>query len=229
MLETDRAWFQDARVLFRRPAEFWPARDQGPEERLNALVRLVLYASAATALYSRKPKFMVFGIVAVVVVSLAYGGCSPGPSARSGTARGVASDVVAHRGASACQRPGAAGRGRSQGTTGHQPSAGGPSCTLSTADNPFANMLLSDLATNPGRAAACKYDDHKDLIEENFNKGLVRDVFDVWDRQNNRRQFMTMPVTTASPDTMAFAQFCYGNAGRLPCKEDASRCTGFKG
>ena len=99
-------------------------------------------------------------------------------------------------------------------------------CTKSTPDNPFANVLLSDLADDPARPPACKFDAHSDLIEKNFNMGLVRNEYDVFDKESGMRQFMTMPVTTATADTVAFAHYCYGNAGRPTCKEDPSRCTG---
>lgn len=227
MLASDPAWFHDARVLFLRPTEFWPARDHTPEERLNSMVRFVLYACLATALYTRKPKYILFGVVAVTLLSVAYSTCTPSPrwrepwkGRRPGIAAGVApGDGVSDTGAttsSSCQRA----------PFGAAP--GQPPCTMSTPNNPFANVLLTDLADNPARPPACKYDDQKDLIRDNFNRGLVRNVFDVYERENSQRQFVTMPVTTSTPDTVAFAQFCYGNMGRPTCKEDPSRCTGSR-
>jgi hypothetical protein len=201
-MQSDDAWYDDLGVLARRPDEFWPAQRHSPEERLNALVRLVAYVSAAVFLYRTQAKFVAFGFAAVAALSLAHwrrGREEPPPPSRAG------------------------GRARAQ--VGKKPVAG-PPCTLSTPDNPFANMLVSDLATNPGRPAACKYEDQADLVEENFNMGTVRNMYDVYDRENGRRQFVTMPVTTASADTLAFARFCYGNQGRSTCKEDPARCTG---
>lgn len=103
-----------------------------------------------------------------------------------------------------------------------------PACTRSTRNNPFANVLLGDLASNPRRAAACAYDDHATDVEANFSHGLVKNMYDVYDKENGRRQFVTMPVTQSAPDTVAFAHFCYGGAGRPTCKEDTSRCTGTR-
>lgn len=100
-----------------------------------------------------------------------------------------------------------------------------PACTRSSRNNPFANAL-------PGaalrRAPACRYDDHATDVEANFSHGLVKNMYDVYDKENGRRQFMTMPVTQSAPDTMAFAQFCYGGAGRPTCKEDTTQCTGTR-
>lgn len=207
MLESDPVWYEDVRVLARRYDEFFPARDQSPEERVNSIVRLLLYSSAAVYAYTRRARYAVFGVAAAALVSLAYKGST---WSRRGDVDHESSRPVARGGI----RPADAQRASRQ------------QCTLSTPDNPFANLLLSDLADNPGRPPACKYDDHKELIRENFNRGLVRNAYDIYENENSQRQFMTMPNTTAAPDTTAFAQFCYGNEGRKTCKEDPSQCTG---
>lgn len=211
---SDTAWYRDPTVLARRPDEFWPRRTQPDDERLNSLVRLLAYVSVAVYMYRRDLKFLSFGVGAVAFLSLVHRfGGAPG-GARRPLGRGSSS------GAASCKpcRPGSAA----------QPPPGGPGpvCTKSTPNNPFANMLVGDLATNPGRPAACSYDDHKEEIEQNFNRGLVRNAYDVYDKENSQRQFMTMPVTTAAPNTTAFARFAYGTVGRTTCKEDPSRCTG---
>ncbi len=209
----DDAWYDDMHVLIRRFDEFWPTAAQTPEERLNALVRLVAYCTLGFLAYKRDLKYVLFGLTAILVVTLVY--------------RHVAeAEVVAEareptRRVRRTSRPPAFG--------GLPPSTRAPlrrRCTPSSPSNPFANMLLSDLAANPARAPACKYDEHKDLIRKNFNEGLVRNEYDVFEKENSQRQFMTMPVTTATADTIAFAQYCYGNAGRATCKEEPSRCTG---
>lgn len=202
MLASDDAWYNDIGVLARRPDEFWPTGEHTAEERLNALVRLVAYTSLGVFLYRTQAKFVAFGLGAVLLLSMVHMRDRRQPRADGGAGKPV------------WRKAQSGPRGKA------------PACTLSTPNNPFANMLVSDLATNPGRPPACKYDDQADLIEKNFNQGLVRNMYDVYDRENSRRQFMTMPVTTASADTIAFAQFCYGNAGRSTCKEDPKRCTG---
>ena len=78
------------------------------------------------------------------------------------------------------------------------------------------------------RAPACDYDDMRADISKNFNEGLYRNITDVYDRENSQRQFMTNPVTTNIPDTVAFAQFAYGSEAR-GCKELPSQCTGYDG
>jgi hypothetical protein len=59
-------------------------------------------------------------------------------------------------------------------------------------------------------------------IRKNFNKGLFRNLDDVYEVENSQRQFVTMPVTTSAPDTIAFAEYLFGN--KKTCKEDPSLC-----
>lgn len=235
MLESDPAWYEDLGSLARRPAEFWPARDQTPEERLNSLCRCVLYAGVAVAAYTRRPRWAAFALAMVVVLSLAYAGASRAAAGRAlgqatgqapGQATGQATASAARAGKTAPPPACARGVAGVRACSAQRPPGGKPACTASTPDNPFANMLLSDLASDPGRPPACPYDSQKDLIRANFNRGLVRNVYDIYERENSQRQFYTMPVTTSAPDSLAFAQFCYGNSGRPTCKEDPTRCTG---
>lgn len=197
MLTSDRVWYQDVRAITRRPAEFFPSRFQTPEERVNSIVRLLLYVTVGVYLYRRQAKYLVFGLAAIAAVSVAYKGGSGDPTVRRrASVAGVRVDSVLP-----AQR----------------------ACTLSTPNNPYANMLLTD---DPARPPACKYDDQQDLIRDNFNRGLVRNMYDIYEKENSQRQWMINPVTTSTPDTVAFAQFCYGNAGRRTCKEDPTKCTG---
>lgn len=98
-------------------------------------------------------------------------------------------------------------------------------CKKSTPENPFANYLLTD---NPNDPPACAYDDHKDLVRDNFNKNLFRNPEDLFEKQNSQRQFFSMPHGKV-PDTKAFAEFLSGGSSRRVCKEDTTACTGFRG
>lgn len=221
MLASDAVWYNDVRTLLRRPSEFFPTRDQSPEERVNAIVRLLVYCTAAVVAYKRQLKYALFGLGAVAVVSLAY----RGTGSRRGAARRWsppdADASTGHHAPAVARRAAAMG-----GVVPRDAQRAKPRCTASTRNNPFGNMLLSDLNDRPGRPPACKYDDQAELIRQNFNAGLVRNAYDVYEKENSQRQWMTMPVTTSAPDTVAFAQWCYGNAGRTTCKEDPSKCTG---
>ena len=94
-------------------------------------------------------------------------------------------------------------------------------CTLPTPQNPFANLLLTEVGK--GRPGACRYDDVRDEITRNFNIGMPRDVRDFDDGRNTaQRAFYTMPVTTDVPDMKAYSNFMYGSLNS--CKENQAMC-----
>ena len=196
-------WYQNPRVLVTGWRGFFPSRDMSPTERVNSFVRLFLYVSIALSLYSRKPMYLVAGLAASSVVSLAY----------SSSSAAASNGDAAYGGEPVGQRP-------------RSVAAGPQRCTRPTKENPFANMMLSDLADDPDRPGACAYDDVKDEIRDYFNDGLPRNITDVYGKENSQRQYMTMPVTRAVADTKAFAEFAYGSLGIEGCKENPARCTG---
>ena len=69
----DKIWYEDVRVLFSRWAEFFPTASQTAEERVNALCRLVIYATLAAYVYNRETRTLVMGAGVVAVVSFAFG------------------------------------------------------------------------------------------------------------------------------------------------------------
>jgi hypothetical protein len=196
-LQQDPIWFQNMRVLFLRPSEIIPSRDQSDAERVNAIVRLVFYCSLAVALIRSNPMYLVLGLAIVVIISLAFA---------LGTKKKTKNESYSNL------RPTTVKRERK-------------ACSPSTPNNPFSNATIGALLGDEGRAPACSYDDPgvADEMRKNFNKGLFRNLDDVYEVENSQRQFTTMPSTTSAPDTIAFAEFLYGSRGKT-CKEDPSKC-----
>lgn len=184
----DKIWYEDVRVLVERWAEFFPNATQTPEERVNALVRLIVYATVAAYVYNRQTRTLVMGAGVVAVVSFAF-------SQRPREHYPMAPVVEA--------------------------TAPPKTCTPPSKDNPFANVLLTDLG-KPSRPPACSHDAVKDTVKKHFNDGLIRNATDVYERENSQFQYYTMPVTTTIPDTDAFRNFLYG--GMKSCKENAAHC-----
>lgn len=179
----DKIWYEDVGVLFRRWKEFFPTADQTSTERVNAIVRLAIYATLAAFLYNRQARTLVAGAGVVAVLSFAFG----------------------HRRTEALAP---------------MVSPKSTECTKPSEDNPFANVLLTDLGQP--RPPACDYDSVKNDIAQHFNAGLFRNATDVYEKENSQHQFHTMPVTTTIPDTAAFANFLYGSM--KSCKENGAHC-----
>ena len=196
VLIQDKIWFQDLSVIFKRPSEIIPTRDQSDSERVNAIVRLVLYCSFAVALIRQNYLYAVLGLAMIAIISLAYA---------LGSKKQKSNEAYGNI------RPYSVKRSKK-------------SCSNSSANNPFSNATVGALLDNEARAPACSYDDTGVAanIRKNFNKGLFRNLDDVYEVENSQRQFYTMPVTTAAPDLTAFGQFLFGN--KATCKENPSLC-----
>lgn len=230
----DAVWYKDPKVLFKRYAEFFPARDHTPEEKVNAIVRLSFYIAAAlTAVAFARTrslkaigKYFFMAALATAIVSLAYKGGACYPSKQF--ARNVTSPKtygIQPSSPSLNREPRCPAGAKTCAMRIRNAAAENATCTKSTPENPFANVLLTELGDDPDRPAACAYDSQKDLIRKNFNKGLPRNLTDVYEVQNSQRQYMTTPVSTSIPDTHAFAEYVFGS-GLKGCKWDTAKCTG---
>jgi Family of unknown function (DUF5762) len=73
-LHGDAIWYTNIRILYaqKRFLEFWPTRDMSYEERMNAIVRFVLYATVLVYAWNRSPKYLVFGLIVIILMSLSY-------------------------------------------------------------------------------------------------------------------------------------------------------------
>lgn len=197
-MQSDPIWYEDVRILPARYAEFFPSRDQSDEERLNAIVRLIAYASIAAFLPRMRVKYLALGLASIALTTLAYR-FSKNPRESMSEPYGNVAPRTVKRGNARCSRP--------------------------TDKNPFSNMTVGALISDPGRAPACSYDAPgvADEMRRGFNKGLFKNLEDVYEVENSQRQFYTMPVTTSAPDTIAFAEFLYGSRGKT-CKEAPEKC-----
>lgn len=219
----EHIWYRDLNVLLERWYEFFPRAHQDDAERVNAAVRLMLYVSLAVWLYNRDARYLAVALAGIALASVAF-------EARTGRRSRRGATCGSRRGASCGSRRRRCRRTRetcgpsptlpasSQPLT-EEPFADPPpaACVRSTPDNPFANFLPAD---DPGRPPACSYDSMEGEIRANFNRGLFRNAYDVYERENSQRQFTIMPVTTAAADVGAFAEFCYSTPpGRT--REDA--------
>ena len=181
----DEIWFRDLTVLWRRPLEFFPSRDQTDAERTNAITRFVMYAAAAVSFagYADPMRAAAAALAVIMLVAVTYNA-----SPRQQQARGKETFA------------------------GAQPRV----CTRPTPENPFMNVLATEYGTL--RPPACDYDDVKDDVAAYFERGLHREITDVYKKKASDRQFITMPVTETVPDTGAFRNFLYGAVQRCPAR-----------
>jgi hypothetical protein len=94
------------------------------------------------------------------------------------------------------------------------------SCKIPTSDNPFMNPEIYDYNTDKMSEPACTSYNNKGLqnySEKQFNGSLIRDVNDLFGKNNSQRQFYTVPGNSIPNDQDTFAKWLY--ATPKTCKE----------
>ena len=92
-------------------------------------------------------------------------------------------------------------------------------CVRPTKNNPFMNYTFGD---DVNREKACKYDDVKDEMRNEFRKDIIPDPSDLWGINISDRNFFTMPWTQVINDQRSFANWLYGDSGT--CKNKGIGC-----
>ena len=107
----------------------------------------------------------------------------------------------------------------------------GGNCQKPTADNPMANVLLSDINDRPNRPPACESHLVKDDIMKYLNNtlpydaGRSRSSLPEYQRNVVARQFVTQPVSTVPGAQTRFAEWLYGSKFSPLCRNDQSVCS----
>lgn len=98
-MEGDQIWYRDLSVLFGdRLIEFWPTSDQTFAERINAVVRFILYGTILTYAIARNPRYVLYGVATILIISFIYENKTQTEAFREGEGVGAASKE-------ACVRP----------------------------------------------------------------------------------------------------------------------------
>lgn len=99
-------------------------------------------------------------------------------------------------------------------------------CQIPTLNNPFMNLLSSDLSSDKEKLPACKIDDHDGEMTKLLNDKIFKDPNDIYNRGHTQRMFYTMPVTTITNDQKGFAEWLYKSTPT--CKEDPTKCAYYE-
>jgi len=90
-------------------------------------------------------------------------------------------------------------------------------CTQPNIHNPFGNPMPFDDRKRKPACNTLRNPLMKQRVEVAFDDGMLRDVNDIFDKNNAKRQFNTLPATTYPHDQSSFANWLYK---RPPtCKE----------
>lgn len=102
-------------------------------------------------------------------------------------------------------------------------------CKRPTFENPFMNHNQNDYNNNKDNIPkACNVDDDEinNEMELKFNENMFRNLDDVFDLENSKRQFYTLPAKQVPNNQKEFALWCYGTGPT--CKEDQYKCLRYE-
>lgn len=203
-------WTKDPTVLFKAEyvRQLYPVSTMSPEEKLNAVSRLVILLTILGYLITRTFKIVITGVVTLAVLVLLYN--------------------INNSNKSSNEKPKVLEKFENMNCYDVLKNA----YTNPSPVNPAMNVLLTEIDDNPNRSqAAPAYDKNvgkqidkttQKMVEKNFgdkhiDERLFKDLADAFDFDNSMRTFYATANTKIPNDQDAFAEFCYGDM--ISCKE----------
>ena len=203
-MNIDKFWFEDPTILIKkdRLIEFFPTEKMHYKEKLNAIVRLSIYSSLIIYLNKKQSKIFLLPLFVACITLYVYKFHKLNKDNLKSENMLFFDDLIEEDNSPICQKP--------------------------SKDNPFSNVLISDIQLNPNKKKACKITEPqtKEDIEELFGHNLYKDVNDVYSKNNSQRQFFSNPATTIPNNQGDFAKWLYGFSSS--CKEDPSQCLKYE-
>lgn len=168
-----------------------PTVDMTIDEKLNAIMRMILFIGILSTLIFNDSKYILFVIIVLIISIFVYNYQEATIKRAEKFLDNKNLDIVNNE---ICVKP--------------------------TVDNPFMNPNVYDINNNSNRPIACSIDNKKinENINSNFYKRLFRDVGDIYGKMSSERQFYTVPSTTIPNDQTSFGHWLY-NRGPS-CKEN---------
>lgn len=192
--------FDNPAILFdvNKVFEFWPNSSQTSEERVNATLRFVIYATCVVYVIKRDTRIFVLGIMAIAVIYLMY----KNGMIKENMYRPPFGDDQARGN---CQLPTSENPLGNVLLTDYTDRPNRPSACYSQSVSPLIKQHLQD--TLP------------------FDSGRSRSPMPDQQRYAASRQFISMPVTTIPGDQTGFAEWLYGEKFAPICKSDTGMCS----
>src|SRR6056300_1554671 len=192
-----QAWFDDPQQLTRadQVSQFWPNKDQTPEDRINAASRFIIYACCIIYLTRRDPRIFVLGATVLAVLYVMY------KSKMIKETYGIATsgDIAG------CQMPTMDNPMGNVLITDYTDAPNRLEACYYPTVKPFVKSFLDDRIP--------------------YDAGRSRSAMPEYQRNAAARQFVTTAVSKIPGDQTAFAEWCYGPKNGPMCKSDARTCS----
>ena len=210
-------WFKDPSVLLKKNNMFdvWPTKTMEYNEKINAIVRLVILLTFIGILLTRNIRFLIIGMITLGIIYII---CKD----KSGNTEGF-SDRTIHTSI--------LNKVEDSGDVMVDPltlkTLFKKDYQVGTTKNPFGNVLLPEIIDTPNRKPATPSftpevaenitTNTKKLVQElnptikNTDKQLFGNLTDEFYLDQSNRQFFSTANTRVANDQGAFAQYLYGD------------------
>jgi hypothetical protein len=192
-----QAWFDDPQQLTRadQVLQFWPTKDQTPEDRINAASRFIIYACCIIYITRRDPRIFVLGATVLAVLYVMY------KSKMIKETYGIATsgDIAG------CQMPTMDNPMGNVLITDYTDAPNRLEACYYPTVKPFVKSFLDDRIP--------------------YDAGRSRSAMPEYQRNAAARQFVTTAVSKIPGDQTAFAEWCYGPKNGPMCKSDGGVCS----
>jgi len=192
-----QAWFDDPQQLTRadQVSQFWPTKDQTPEDRINAASRFIIYACCIIYITRRDPRIFVLGATVLAVLYVMY------KSKMIKETYGIATsgDIAG------CQMPTMDNPMGNVLITDYTDAPNRLEACYYPTVKPFVKSFLDDRIP--------------------YDAGRSRSAMPEYQRNAAARQFVTTAVSNIPGDQTAFAEWCYGPKNGPMCKSDGGVCS----
>ena len=209
-------WMKDPKVLMNKDyiSEIWPKTSMNPEEKLNAVSRLIIVITLLGYLITSNIKITVVGVIAIAVFIFLYNAQQKKDNFMSTSEKYSLKNKEAFTNPSTYKK--------------HK-----KNFTKPTENNPLMNVLLPEIKTDPTRKPAAPA--FNPAVEKEINsstkkfvgstlggndveKKLFTSLGDNFEFEvGAMNRFYANPSTTIPNDQAGFADFCYGSM--VSCKE----------
>jgi hypothetical protein len=192
-----QAWFDDPQQLTRadQVSQFWPTKDQTPEDRINAASRFIIYACCIIYITRRDPRIFVLGATVLAVLYVMY----KSKMVKETYGMAASGDVAG------CQMPTMDNPMGNVLITDYTDAPNRLEACYYPTVKPFVKSFLDDRIP--------------------YDAGRSRSAMPEYQRNAAARQFVTTAVSKIPGDQTAFAEWCYGPKNGPMCKSDGRVCS----
>lgn len=217
MNDINRMWYNNIAQFFNKDnlLIFFPRSNYSVVDNLNALMKLSLYAGILLALYANKSQYL---FIPIVMAMLTY---FVSETQLKRVEYPLPEKFVKQTIDKRNMTP--------EEQMYYHRQLQSDVCRVPTRDNPYMNPNLTEDLEKTGSIPACYPTDHikKETRENDYSK-LYRDVSDVFEKENNQRQFYTLPNTTVPNNQKEFAEWCYGNKPSCRDPNETAACVRYE-